>query len=537
MSENNKIKYTTYLAGAIESVSSKEMKSWRKEITEKLSSPDLGIYDPVEQESNKVGKESGKQVEYISGLKQGGHWDIFTSEMQKIWWGKIDTTKLDKIRLLIYLQEKARLEGNYLTDFCVDRKTQAITELGEVKYFYELKIGDKIATFNKKTKQIEFSPIRKLFINNNYNHLIYCLHRKNKKFYFSPNHNILYQWHNKEEIKENKIGELYKLNRKFNIPIWNAIECREIYSENEIKIIAWILSEGSVHLTKKWKKPYKKFGSCNLYICQKKSNPNVNLIRKILQDLNIKFIESIQNNQTIFTILAESRDYIFNLLEIKDKNWKKQIPSWIYTSSLNSRKLFIEEFLKGDGHIRKNEKVLYFGEKSLLKNNFIRLFLKSGIMFRLIKLKSGFNKNKYNLNILQNKQCSFTFDKPKKYKGTIWCPTTDNGTWIAFREGIPFITGNCYWADYEATVRSDFIIVYYPKEIKTVGTLNEVHTCYLFNIPIYLILPDHPKTEANSTLINEVMESKGEIFYSINECCNFIKEKYKLKYIEAKKNA
>jgi len=115
--ESKRLKFCTYTAGAIEAVSNKEMKSWRQEIREKLSSPDLGIYDPVEQESCKVGKESGKQVEYITGLKQGGHWDIFSMEMDKIWWGKIDIKKLDKIRLLIYLYEKARLEGNYLTDF------------------------------------------------------------------------------------------------------------------------------------------------------------------------------------------------------------------------------------------------------------------------------------------------------------------------------------------------------------------------------------------------------------------------------------
>ncbi len=204
MKDNTKLKYTTYTAGAIEAVTNKEMKSWRQEIREKLDSPDLGIYDPVEQESNKVGKESGKQVEYIIGLKQGGHWDKFNEEMEKIWWGNIDTKKLDRIRLLIYLYEKARLEGNYLTDFR-------------------------------------------------------------------------------------------------------------------------------------------------------------------------------------------------------------------------------------------------------------------------------------------------------------------------------------YWGDYEAVVRSDFIITYLPKNTKTVGTLLEVHICYLFGIPVYLILPDHPKTEANSTLIDTVMKSGGEIFYSINECTKFIKEKYKLK--------
>lgn len=205
--ENRKLKYTTYLAGSIESASKEEMTSWREEIKSKLISPDLGIYDPVTQEAIKVGKESKSQVEYITGLKQGGYWDRFNEEMEKIWWGKIDTNKLDRIRLLIYLFEKAKLEGNYLTDFQ-------------------------------------------------------------------------------------------------------------------------------------------------------------------------------------------------------------------------------------------------------------------------------------------------------------------------------------YWGDYEAVIRSDFIITYLPKDTKTVGTLLEVHICYLFGIPVYLILPDHPKTECNSTLIDVVMKSRGQIFYSINECCNFVKDKYKLKIKE-----
>lgn len=114
--ESKQIKYTSYLAGAIEAVSSKEMKNWREEIKEKLTSPDLVFYDPVTQESEKVGKTSATQVEYIKGLKQGGHWDLFSSEMEKIWWGHIDTKKLDRMRLIIYLFEKAKIEGNYETD-------------------------------------------------------------------------------------------------------------------------------------------------------------------------------------------------------------------------------------------------------------------------------------------------------------------------------------------------------------------------------------------------------------------------------------
>ena len=89
--------------------------------------------------------------------------------------------------------------------------------------------------------------------------------------------------------------------------------------------------------------------------------------------------------------------------------------------------------------------------------------------------------------------------------------------------------------DYQAVLVSDFIIAYMPKDIKTIGTIFEIVIAFLYNIPIYLILPDSSKTETNSSLLYGVMLSKGETFYSINECCKFIREKYNLKIVEEKK--
>lgn len=86
-----------------------------------------------------------------------------------------------------------------------------------------------------------------------------------------------------------------------------------------------------------------------------------------------------------------------------------------------------------------------------------------------------------------------------------------------------------YWGDIEAVIRSNFIIVYLPKDTKTIGTIREVTYAELFNIPIYLVLPDQTKTNANSTLIDMVKTSGGETFYSVKECADYIKENYKLK--------
>lgn len=108
---NKRIKYTTYLAGAIENASTKEMKDWRDELTERLNHPDLLIYDPVAQESLKVGKPSGQQVEYVKGLKRAGHWDLFFIEMWKIWFGAISANS-DLIQLLTNLRMRKHIDGN-----------------------------------------------------------------------------------------------------------------------------------------------------------------------------------------------------------------------------------------------------------------------------------------------------------------------------------------------------------------------------------------------------------------------------------------
>jgi hypothetical protein len=94
-----------------------------------------------------------------------------------------------------------------------------------------------------------------------------------------------------------------------------------------------------------------------------------------------------------------------------------------------------------------------------------------------------------------------------------------------------FIDGNRerdleFFGDFEAVIRSDFIVAYLPKDILTVGTHWEMFVAALFKIPVYLILPDHSKTDANSTMIFGNMLSGGQIFYTVNETIKFIKEKY-----------
>lgn len=91
-----------------------------------------------------------------------------------------------------------------------------------------------------------------------------------------------------------------------------------------------------------------------------------------------------------------------------------------------------------------------------------------------------------------------------------------------------------FWGDVEAVIRSDFIIVHYPTSVKTVGTNWEIVFAMIFRIPIYLIIPDAPPTEANSTLlfgnmISNQQTSKINVYRTVGECGKAIREKYNLK--------
>jgi len=111
MSEEQPIKWTTYLAGGMENVSKKEMIDFRETFMKKLQHEDLLIYSPVAQEASKVGANPGDHIKHIQGLKRGGHWDIFFERMWKIWFGNINQNT-DLIQLGINLRMRKHIDGN-----------------------------------------------------------------------------------------------------------------------------------------------------------------------------------------------------------------------------------------------------------------------------------------------------------------------------------------------------------------------------------------------------------------------------------------
>jgi len=84
--------------------------------------------------------------------------------------------------------------------------------------------------------------------------------------------------------------------------------------------------------------------------------------------------------------------------------------------------------------------------------------------------------------------------------------------------------------DFEAVVRSDFIVAYIP-DVRMVGTIYEVMIAFLFRIPVYFIFPDQELNQVNTSLLfGGMISNNGELkaYKTVEDCVAAVKEDHDL---------
>jgi len=320
---------------------------------------------------------------------------------------------------------------------CVDQNTEILTEDGWKKY-KEIKDIKNAITYNINSQQLEIMPIKEKYIYN-FNGKMRYLKNKRTDRLITPNHRELYQTADgkgkplniKFDIPDNLPSQCYLFNYSKNG--FDGITCK--LSNEELKLLAWIITEGNIMMCN-GKFEGIKITQCNQYIEE---------IENILKYLNIKYkkynYEYKKYTQTQF-YLSNKKSQIKNYFDIIGIN--KLLPRYILNADKNQLNILLKEMIKGDGHIRKNG-FIYYEENNERANQFQELAFKCGYNTNLSKS----NKDN-NYIIIGSKQRLRYYPKLAKYekiqyKGKVWCISTDNGTVVCRRNGKVFITGNSWF--------------------------------------------------------------------------------------------
>ncbi|MDI6713878.1 MAG: ribonucleoside triphosphate reductase [Thermodesulfovibrio sp.] len=316
---------------------------------------------------------------------------------------------------------------------CLSEDTEILTLNGWKKY-NEIEIGDSIYTFNIKTGEIESKCVRYVF-REYYKGVMYCLKNRSQNQLISPRHRIVRKVFNKEEYLLEPIEKTLQLKSSIAIPVVGKnINSDYSISDDEIKLLAWVLSEGSIE----------KEGSYRVSIYQSakvhKENYEeiVALLNKFGFEYDIKIQKSLGTCEHIRLKPSSSK----KVHEIIGSRIKK-FPEFLYNLSQRQARLFLEVYIKGDGWNEKHRKRITVTDKEFA-DGLTAIAVLAGYNFNIKERVVGgiSKKTQYIITLTDTNDDYINKIEKVDYSGIIWSVNTDNETVIARRNGQVFITGN-----------------------------------------------------------------------------------------------
>lgn len=338
--------------------------------------------------------------------------------------------------------KKVYLFGNHE---CLDDKTELLTKRGWINY-KEIKLDDIVFSFNPETKLGEWVKIDKLIIQK-FSGKLNRINLKTLDLLATDNHKIFYKTKLSNKYKYTEIRNLPKTRILF--PMTNTINNPEYnISDNWIKLIAWILTDG--HIAKP------KSGYLNIGISQRKSK--MPIVEKIVNDLGLEYslnfrdrdikkicgkIVKTQESQGALTFNSKSKNEILKYID-KSKN----IPDWVDKLSDRQFTIFLQSLIDGDGSRHKsspNSSWIMYGRKQFLEKLQILC-----ITHNYSASLSVYRETQYRLNICVNRKF-FNLENSKQikkenYVGDVWDLTVKNHNFMIRRNGKCHFTGNS-WVD------------------------------------------------------------------------------------------
>ncbi len=322
---------------------------------------------------------------------------------------------------------------------CLSEDTEILTAEGW-KGHEEIKKENIIKTFNLESGEIEDKKVLKMF-SRDYKGKMYRLKNRIQDQLISPEHRVVRKKFNTENYTLEPIEETTKLKSPFIIPIAgkNSNPDTDI-SDEQIKLMAWIISEGSIE------KPGKNYRSCHrvsIYQSRIKNKENYEEIINLFQHFGFEYTDRPQlglgEEVRHLRLNAESSKEIHQWFGSKEN--VHFIPDCLLDLSQRQSRLFLETYLKADG----SEDCKIATIRPALIDDLQRIVVNAGYGFTVLKRKPlGVGKKYlYILRIIRHKETYISKVEKVDYEGTIWCPTTENGTLIARRKGKVFVTGNC----------------------------------------------------------------------------------------------
>ena len=348
---------------------------------------------------------------------------------------------------------------------CVSEDAEILTINGWKKHS-ELRIGEFVFTYNINKDKIEINPLLDISQYNIDEEVFrvknYCLdylctneHKGVLKIGYEKqkNNKVFTDWKNWQLLDLNNLMKIKGI-RLVKHKISSSYNGFHSIGKEKAGILGWILTDGNISNRKN-------HIEITIFQSYKSNKPKCEYIRNLLIKGKIPFTEKKHGDFICFRLInggnrgkikGNNHNWIFEWINL-DKTPKYSL--------LSLKKEELEELFKcimlGDGTSRKDgykcneltlqdkRKIDFFRALCCLLGKRTSLGFKKNNLhgYHLDK-----NKEYYRTYIVERNECNINFDrkdiKKEHFKGIVWCPSTENQTWIAKSNEKIFITGNSF---------------------------------------------------------------------------------------------
>ncbi|MCK4732127.1 MAG: hypothetical protein KAT65_06665, partial [Methanophagales archaeon] len=316
--------------------------------------------------------------------------------------------------------------------------TEILGENGWKRY-NQVKEGDVIATFNIEKGFIEYLPVRHVFARE-YRGMMYNLKNRISDQLISPEHRVVRRRFGAEGYTLEKIEKVYDLKSPFMVPVGSEgkMQGNNWVDKDVIKLIAWVIAEGTIDRSGRGS------GRISIYQSKGENRKNYDEILSLCSSLKLKYTERAQKglgNCNVIRFDADSTSKILQYFKTNKNKGIKFIPDTIINADAETARLFLETYIKGDGH----DGCKITNTSAVIKDGLMQVIVNAGYGATVLTRKPDnavSKKDRYIIRIIRHKDTYINTVKKVNYSGVIWCPNTDNETVIARRNGKIFITGN-----------------------------------------------------------------------------------------------
>ena len=322
---------------------------------------------------------------------------------------------------------------------CLSEDTEILGKDGWKRYG-KVKEGEIIATFNTEKGFIEYLPVEHIFTRK-YKGKMYNLRNRISDQLISPGHRVVRKRFGADGYCLEKIEKVLEIKSPFIVPVGSEgnIKGDDDVDEEMVKIIAWVVAEGSLDISGRGD------GRISIYQSKTKSRKDYEEIVSICNNLGLKYTERTQaglgEECNVIRFDALSTRKILGYFNSDKKKGIKFIPEIIASSAAETARLFLETYIKGDGH--DGCKITTTSET--IRDGLLHIIVNAGFGATVLVRKPDNDiskKDRYIIRLIKHRDTYINTISEVDYEGVIWCPNTKNETVVAKRNGKIFITGN-----------------------------------------------------------------------------------------------